>query len=347
MKYWHRKRKREMSGSTPTRELCVAIDGGTTNTRARLLLGSTLLATGTRNVGVRDAAIAGSTEPLHRAVADSVNDALRSAGVAIQDVALLCVSGMLTSNVGLQEVPHVHAPAGVDDLARGVVLCNFPAIAAKPIHFIPGVKTVPVSASLPNLHAMDVLRGEECEVFGILQAIGQGGPLCILLPGSHTKLLHIDSQSRITASYTTMGGELMQALAQHTILASSVTWPPPGEPVWSAVETGAKFAQEWGVARGAFAVRLADIMVGIERHERSWFLVGLIVGNDWTELAKWPLFDKAIPLLIGGREPLRSVLGHLSHLAPTKVLQTLDEPIVDIAAAAGAIRIATRRSVTA
>src|SRR5262245_46060960 len=100
-----------MSGSTPTRKLCVAIDNGTTNTRARLLLGSTLLTTGTRNVNMRDATITKSTKPLHRAVTNSINDALRSVDVAIQDVALFCVSGMLTSNVGLHEVPHVHAPA--------------------------------------------------------------------------------------------------------------------------------------------------------------------------------------------------------------------------------------------
>lgn len=329
-----------MSASTPTHELCIAIDGGTSNTRARLLLGSTLLAVGKRNVGVRDAAIAGSTEPLRRAVSECVNDALSVAGVAIQDVALVCASGMLTSNVGLHEVPHVHAPAGVDDLARGIVLCTLPDVAPKPIHFIPGVRTVPVAASLSNLQAIDVMRGEECEAFGILQAIGRSGPLCILLPGSHTKLLHIDSKSRITASYTTIGGELMQALAQHTILASSVEWPPSGEPVWSAVEAGAQFAQKWGIARGGFAVRLADIVVGIERQERSWFLVGLVIGNDWSELARWPEFDQTIALLVGGRDPLRRVFVRLSQLYRRTLVEMLDEPIVEVAAAIGAITIA-------
>jgi 2-dehydro-3-deoxygalactonokinase len=330
--------------SASTAELCIAIDGGTTNTRARLLRGSTLLAAGTRSVGVRDVAIGGSVDPLHQAVANCVSDALHIAGVPIHDVALFCASGMLTSNVGLCEVPHVHAPAGMDDVARAVVLQTFPDIAPRPIHFIPGIKTLPTSMSLSNLQCLDVLRGEECEAFGILQAIRRSGPLFILLPGSHTKLLHIDSKSRITASYTTIGGEMMQALAQNTILASSVEWPPPGDPVWSAVQAGAQFAREWGVARGGFAVRLTDIVLGIERRERSWYFVGMVIGNDWIEMSRWNRCDPTIPLLIGGREPLRSVFGRLAHLARGAPVDIIDDSVLDTAAAMGAIAISRLRN---
>jgi 2-dehydro-3-deoxygalactonokinase len=323
-------------------KLYLAIDGGTTNTRARLFRGDNFLSAATRTVGVRNVAIGGTTEPLRQAVAECVAEAVNRASIRIEDVGLVCASGMLTSNVGLHDVPHVLAPAGLDDLARHVVAVPFPEIAPQPIHLIPGVKTVPTPATLENLADLDILRGEESESIGLLETTKQTGPLCILLPGSHTKLLHIDEQSRITASYTTIGGELMQAMAERTILASSVDWPPAGSPVWSAVEAGARFAGEWGLARGAFAVRLADVVIGMDRTDRTWWFIGLLVGSDWSELRRWRFSTTGIPLLIGGREPLRSVYGQLAMSAWSGPVEVLDESVVELASARGAIAIAQR-----
>jgi 2-dehydro-3-deoxygalactonokinase len=326
-------------------EICVAIDGGTTNTRARVVRGTTVLSAGWRSVGVRDVAISGSTAPLCRAVADCVSDSVRDAGIGIDEVSLFCASGMLTSNVGLHEVPHVLAPAGRHDLARHVVHASFPGIAPRPICLIPGVKSLPDSATLQNLAQLDIVRGEETETFGVLDAIGRTGPLCVLLPGSHTKLLHLDAQSRITASYTTIAGELMQALAQHTILANSIDWPPIGDPAWPAFEAGDQFAREWGMARGSFAVRLADVLLSSDRQFRTWFFLGLIVGNDWRELMKWQHIAETIPLLVGGREPLRSLYGQLAKAQWRSRVEILDSDIVENASARGAIAIARLSSI--
>lgn len=323
-------------------KLYLAIDGGTTNTRARLFRGDNFLSAATRTVGVRNVAISGTTEPLRQAVAECVAEAVSRASVRIEDVDLLCASGMLTSNVGLHEVPHVQAPAGLDHLARHVVAVTIPEIAPQSIHFVPGVKTVAAPATPENLANLDILRGEESETFGILETTKRAGPLCILLPGSHTKLLHIDEHSRITASYTTIGGELMQAMAERTILASSIDWPPAGSPVWPSVEAGAKFAGDWGLARGAFAVRLADVLVGMDRADRTWWFVGLVVGSDWSELQRWRFCTAGIPLVIGGREPLRSVYGRFATPAWSGHVEILEESVVELASARGAIAIAQR-----
>lgn len=48
--------------------------------------------------------------------------ALRKAGLGIGQVDLVLASGMITSNVGLCEVPHLPAPAGLRDLAAGELL---------------------------------------------------------------------------------------------------------------------------------------------------------------------------------------------------------------------------------
>lgn len=322
-------------------KLCLAIDGGTTNTRARLFRGDDFLSAASRAVGVRNVAIGGTTEPLRQAVAECVAEAASRVSVHVEEVNLLCACGMLTSNVGLHEVPHVLAPAGLDDLARHVDSVTFLKIAPQPIHLIPGVKTVPGPATLENLADLDILRGEESETFGILETANRPGPLCILLPGSHTKLLHIDAQTRIAASYTTVGGELMQAMAERTILASSIDWPPAGSPVWPAVEAGAGFARDWGLARGGFAVRLADVVVGMDRTDRTWWFIGLVIGSDWSELRRWRFSTPGIPLLIGGREPLRSVYGRLATSDWSGPVEILDESVVELASARGAIAIAS------
>jgi 2-dehydro-3-deoxygalactonokinase len=319
----------------------MAIDGGTTNTRVRLFRGDSLLSAASRAVGVRNVAIGGTAEPLRQAVAECVAEAASRAEVRIDEVQLLCGSGMLTSNVGLREVPHVLAPAGIDDLARHVVAATFPDIAPQPIHLIPGIKTMPEPPTPHNLADLDILRGEESETIGILQATEQIGPVCVLLPGSHTKFLHIDEHLRITASYTTIGGELMQAIAERTILANSVDWPPRGSPDWPAVNAGAEFGRKSGVLRGAFAVRLADVLVGMDRSASTWFFVGVVAGSDWFDLSRWRFSQTQIPLLVGGREPLRDIYGRLATGVWGGNVVVLNETVVELASARGAIAIAS------
>src|SRR5438128_3280658 len=91
--------------------LAVAVDGGTTNTRARLFLGARPASFAARAVGVRDVAIGGRREPLERAVAECVAEVLAGSEAA-GSLELIVASGMLTSSLGLSEVPHVLAPVG-------------------------------------------------------------------------------------------------------------------------------------------------------------------------------------------------------------------------------------------
>jgi 2-dehydro-3-deoxygalactonokinase len=249
---------------------------------------------------------------------------------------------MLTANIGLHEVAHVHAPAGIDELAHHVQVARVAGIDSPPISFIPGIKTVPPQLALDRLHELDMLRGEESESFGILKLAALCGPLHILLPGSHTKLVRVDEQNRISYSYTTLAGELMQAMAERTVLANSIDWPPDGAPRVSALEAGARFVRAWGLLRGGFAVRLADVILGLDRCARTWFFVGLVVASDLGDLARWLQEPRASVICVGGREPLRSAYGHLLHSEWQVSAHVLDEPTVANAPSCGALAIARR-----
>ncbi len=207
----------------------VALDGGTTNTRARLVRDGRIIATVRRSVGVRDTVLAAGSTSSPLAVA--VREALQEIGGVAGGVQpeLIVAAGMLSSEFGLTSVPHVIAPAGLDDLARGVLVRSLPEVSDLPIAFVPGVRTPP-GAGPDGWMAADLMRGEECETFGILTASGGGAPGVYLWPGSHTKLIEVDAEGRIVRSQTTLAGELTEALARHTLIAGSLPGFSAGRP---------------------------------------------------------------------------------------------------------------------
>jgi hypothetical protein len=178
----------------------IAVDGGTTNTRARLVHEGRVVATARRAVGVRDAVlteergvpgqgirgIAASGDDQRQGLRTAVAEAIAEVTGAIARPEsgqtrpvrpdLIAAAGMLTSEIGLVTVPHLLAPAGLDDLAEGVVVCSIPEIADVPIAFVPGLKT-PADEGPDGWMWADVMRGEECETLGALYWLERHGSL--------------------------------------------------------------------------------------------------------------------------------------------------------------------------
>ena len=95
----------------------VYYDSGTTNSRAYLLgENCELLATAKREVGSKDSALAGSNKVLILALKELYDELLSQNGLRDGDVNAIYASGMITSNVGLLEIPHLIAPASAADL---------------------------------------------------------------------------------------------------------------------------------------------------------------------------------------------------------------------------------------
>jgi 2-keto-3-deoxy-galactonokinase len=95
----------------------VALDGGMTNARARLIRDGRIVATARRAVGVRDAVLSAGAVPLAAAVREALDDVYRIVDDVRPD--LIVAAGMLSSEFGRTAVPHVVAPAGLDNLGRG------------------------------------------------------------------------------------------------------------------------------------------------------------------------------------------------------------------------------------
>jgi len=313
------------------------VDSGTTRTRVRVWQGGAVTWTGDREAGARDTAIEGHTGRIRAALRELLAEARSATGATPR--AAIC-SGMITSNLGLHEVPHLPAPAGPDELAAGIVEVRFDDVADVPFAFVPGVKTPPAARDVAGLETGDVLRGEEAEVVGLRDRLGIATAATYLHFGSHHKAVEVDADGRITASRTAITGELLAAITEHTILKSS-TVPLAGlDPDPAAVTAGARAAREHGVGRAAFLVRVGEHLAGIPREHMTAYLIGALAALDLPLLAGG---DTAAPIVLYGHGVFPGVLTQL--LADgTRPIVRVDGATADLAAVVGAVALYERRA---
>ncbi|WP_434670411.1 2-dehydro-3-deoxygalactonokinase [Klebsiella sp. B345] len=258
----------------------ITIDTGTTNTRVCAWQGVSLLAEATRPVGVRDTAISGTTGILMKGVSDAVHEARSKANIPAGEKIVYLSAGMITSNVGLCEIPHLLAPVGVNELADGMVCASLPAITDEPIWFVPGIRNHRSAVTLENADLMDMMRGEETEAIGALESLKIAGPALIILPGSHSKFVKIDADNRIEGCVTTIGGELLDVITRHTILASSLNLQFAQEIDAPALLQGANQCLQTGLSRTCFSIRVLDMFSELTLNQKANVLLGAVLQDD-------------------------------------------------------------------
>ncbi len=235
------------------------IDGGTTNTRFSVTQGGELLLRQTRHVGAADAQAEHSNKALRSAVAEVLNELAMQYGA----IHRICISGMITSASGLIEIPHLQGPAGLAELSQNVRKVHLPELAP-PVYCIPGIR----------FGDADIIRGEETELIGYAAT-----DALFLHFGSHNKAILMQN-SRITASCTTLSGELLYAATHDTILRSSLPSQPPETLTREDVLQGAQAAKTQGLPRSLFQVRLLTTLSGWST-ARAWsYLYGAVVAQD-------------------------------------------------------------------
>lgn len=305
------------------------LDSGTTRTRLRIWDGERVSWQGERLVGARDVAQAGASGPLVHAL----HDLIASVPAAQRPVHLAC-SGMITSNVGLLEVPHVNVPAGAAEVAAGLQHMAFPELP--PIMLIPGIRTPPQPGP-DGWQDADVLRGEEVEVFGLRETLNLHGSAQFLHLGSHHKLVQMDAAGHVTRTVTSLAGEALLALSQHTILASSVPALGDGAPLDPAAwRSGLQAARTRGTGRALFLVRLGQQLGTLTRESAGAFLHGVAAHLTLDVLRGSP---RDVPLVIYGHDAQATLL--TAHLARDgwSDLRHCDADCVDRATVLGTLAV--------
>lgn len=325
----------------------ITVDAGTTNTRSSLWQNGNMISQSHAEIGVRDTALTGSNDALKGAVRDTITQALGKAGVRAGDVTLFLASGMISSPLGLKEIPHLPAPAGLEELARGMQRVDIPEIFPLPLWIIPGVRNSVHPVGFHNYESMDMMRGEETEAMGLLERLQLDGPAMLIMPGSHTKFVGVTEGRRIAACATTLAGEFLHVLTKGTLLSQSLESDFAHTFLPDMVLAGAMAAQTTGLTRTCFSVRTLELFTDTQREERANFLLGAVLSNDVIALRTSSAIQMHpdTPIVIAGKSILRQALALLidkSAYFYGKHIVVSDEQQADLAGF-GALTIARER----
>lgn len=309
----------------------ITIDGGTTNTRC-ILWDDRRIKTGEakREVGVRNTAIDGNNSRLKHAVKECLEQLLRDTSISYDDISHIIASGMITSDVGIVEVPHLTAPAGLTEIAAATEAITLPEICPLPIHFIPGIKNSDGQITFDNYEAMDIMRGEETESLAIIHTCHRGTPLLLVLPGSHNKFVSVDKDGRITGCLTSISGELLASITNDTILAKSV-----GRSFVKAEDydrdwllLGYSSAKKAGLGRACFSGRILSLFKEKTPSKIANYVLGAVLQGDITAVknSQAVRLTNDTQVVICGKAPLNLALKDIFQAEDLFAHVTVFEP---------------------
>lgn len=320
------------------------IDTGTTNTRVNIWDKDLVIGAATCAVGVKDTAITGSKDKLIIGIRQVLVAAVAAANLSLENIDLILATGMLTSNVGLIEIPHVTAPVDANYLADNMVEHHIPSICEKSIWFIPGVKNTNRSLPSGQVEEMDMMRGEEVEVFGIMAKQKIDQPAVFILPGSHNKFISINDKGQIIGCMTTLAGELLDVLSKNTILANSVDHGFSIEIEPHAFFQGVQCYRKLGLGRAAFTIRILDQFTEFTLEEKRSYLLGIVLADDIQALQHSQIFSnfKDALIIIAGKTVMQQGFQLLLADICRHVI-TLDADVQANISGYGAIALAKQR----
>ncbi|MFD1206219.1 2-dehydro-3-deoxygalactonokinase [Sporosarcina contaminans] len=294
----------------------ILIDSGTTNSRIRLIDSETNQITDSEKVriGVRNTAIDGHNGELKSHLHKGLGRLLERNCLTAFDVEYIVASGMITSNLGLYEVPHIIAPAGVDDFVESSKVVSLKEFYEIPCVFVPGMSNGVSDCIRPidAINQFDVMRGEEVESIGLLKQMDLHGKGIIVLPGSHTKFVIVDHDRTLISCLSTLGGETLMAMQKETILSDSLSPNLVQEIDEAMLLKGFEAAKSYGLTRSFYHIRLLQLFENLTENERANYFVGSVIYNDIQSLfGSIEAIEDFDWIVIGGTNPLKRSFAYL------------------------------------
>lgn len=310
----------------------ILIDSGTTNTRMRLLEKSRkkILDIEKIQVGVRNTAIDGDNEKLKSHLQEGIKRLLLRNQLDTTEISYIVASGMITSNLGIYEVPHVIGPAQIEDFASQSKVVKMEDFFDITWVFTPGLKNNIESDAheiLDRINEFDIMRGEEVETIGLLEQFQLKGRGVVVLPGSHTKFIFINEEKGLESCLSTLGGETLFAIQKGTILADSL----PDGLVKTADDKslikGFEAAEKYGLTRSFYHIRLLQMFSSLTENEIANYYVGAVLYDDLKSLEHTMNENEIKWAIIGGSSPLRNAFTQLikRKYAAWHVMEAADE----------------------
>ena len=175
----------------------------------------------------------------------------------------MLMAGMIGSNRGWIEAPYAPCPAGLADVAAALIWAETGRTA-----IVPGLS----SADPP-----DVMRGEEVQVLGAVEAGLVPADATICHPGTHNKWVMLVG-GRVARFRTVMTGELFSLLKSHSILSDLLADEMTVDDAFCAGV--AKGIEGAALTAELFSVRAGVLLDQRRRADATDFTSGLLIGAD-------------------------------------------------------------------
>lgn len=268
--------------------MIAVIDCGTTYTRLYIVTPDGRTVTqGKKKVGVRDTSITGSRDALKNGLCALFEEVLAAGGLTRRDIAFAVSSGMITSEIGLMEIPHLVAPVSEQDLADNIVQVDDASVVplGVPILFIPGIRNnYGDNVRLDSIRRVDFMRGEEVQCMGIASRGLLPPPLNLVVLSSHTKIIHIDAAKTVHGCITTLSGQIYEALLKATSVGKSLVDNPAQTPGGYAeqeiIDIAAESVANAGIVRTLLMPRFMEVLLQTSSAERQTFVNAAIAADD-------------------------------------------------------------------
>lgn len=162
------------------------------------------------------------------------------------------------------------------------------------LHLVPGLR-VASQTDKPG----DLLRGEECQLAGALEAVGPDhAGLTVVLPGTHTKWVRVDD-GVVTSFTTVMTGEIFGLLLKHGLLARTAA---PGGSDEHAFDRGLRTTAERGLPAELFGARALVLDGLLDPTSVSDYLSGVLIADEVRH--QLPLHEPAGEFVLCGTPEL-------------------------------------------
>lgn len=194
----------------------------------------------------------------------------------------------------------------------------------------------------------------------MLQMLELEPPLAFFSCGSHHKLIEVGASDSASAlgdragapvvgeadgvegvvvlrSSTAITGELLAAIRERTILASSLADLDGIELDAVAVAAGARHARAAGFARAAFLVRVGETIAGLDRTSVTSFLLGALADLDLQLIEHELPSDRELVVYGGGLFPV--IVRDMLLRAGERRVRLVDPQVSDAAATIGTVRL--------
>lgn len=299
----------------------ITIDSGTTNTRIVLVKNGKIIDTQKFNVGAKKSI--GNNEVLKQTIKKAIKEILFNNNLHPKDIEKVLACGMITSEFGLVNLPHMKTPIGSGDLNAMMHETVLEDVSGIPFVFIRGVK-----CQTESFENCDMMRGEETELMGILK--GEG---LYILPGSHSKIINVDDKGKITNFKTMLTGEMIAALSENTILKDAVSMDSDLDNDY--LLKGYEFCKQNGINNSLFKVRILKNMFKGEASQVYSFFLGVVLHSE----VEYILAQKPKRVIISGKKQLKEALAVILKSVSSLEIEQITDIEADYASTFGLIKI--------